>query len=593
MEEKLSPEEVSFISQEDQNGHHPNHGWQKVTYAKRQKRKPSSDAAGTAAAASHPASAGSAAFRSLEQHAEERIRLRALAESQRAQVEAAATAAKPKSHAPISSDDEDGDSDEAADGQNAENGGAEAKKTKPKKPKKPKVTVADAASKIDASDLAAFLADITSTYEANQDILLKRFADYFARAFSAVSSSQFPWAKMLRESPVAKTMDIPLCYISEDVYKTSVEWISQRSVDALGEFLIWSLDNILSDLTNKKAIKGSKKPTPQASSKSQVAMFAVSALVLRKKPDALTSRLLELKENPKYQGQDKLPVIVWMIAQACQGDLVVGMQAWVQKLLPIVTGTASSNPQSRDLILQLLERVLSSPKARSILLNGAVRKGERLVPPFALELLMQVAFPAPSSRVKATERFEKVYPTLKGVALAGSPGSKAMKQVTQQLLPLAVKAIRAENPELSNEAADIFIWCLSQNTDCYKQWDKLHMENIEASTAVLKKLFNEWKEQSKRLDPLVTLRDTLKSLKTKNEHALAGADHGDHMALIKEADKYCKAILGRLSRRLGCCTVSGLFVLTAAAVAILMSSPNMESLDWKRLHVMLGFPQSF
>lgn len=47
-------------------------------------------------------------------------------------------------------------------------------------------------------------------------------------------------------------------------------------------------------------------------------------------------------------------------------------------------------------------RILSFPKARAILLNGAVKKGERLVPPSAFELLMRVTFPAPSGRVKVS-----------------------------------------------------------------------------------------------------------------------------------------------------------------------------------------------
>lgn len=42
--------------------------------------------------------------------------------------------------------------------------------------------------------------------------------------------------------------------------------------------------------------------------------------------------------------------------------------------------------------------------------------------------------------VQATERFEAVYPTLKKVALAGSHGSKAMKQVSQQILTVSLKA---------------------------------------------------------------------------------------------------------------------------------------------------------
>lgn len=45
-------------------------------------------------------------------------------------------------------------------------------------------------------------------------------------------------------------------------------------------------------------------------------------------------------------------------------------------------------------------RILSAPKARSILVNGAVRKGERLMPPSALKILMRVTFPASSARVK-------------------------------------------------------------------------------------------------------------------------------------------------------------------------------------------------
>lgn len=35
-----------------------------------------------------------------------------------------------------------------------------------------------------------------------------RFADYFGRAFSAVTAAQFPWVKMFRESTVAKLADV-------------------------------------------------------------------------------------------------------------------------------------------------------------------------------------------------------------------------------------------------------------------------------------------------------------------------------------------------------------------------------------------------
>lgn len=51
-------------------------------------------------------------------------------------------------------------------------------------------------------------------------------------------------------------------------------------------------------------------------------------------------------------------------------------------------------------VLFCYNRLLSFPKARTILLNGAVRKGERVVPPSALDTLLRVTFPLPSARVK-------------------------------------------------------------------------------------------------------------------------------------------------------------------------------------------------
>ncbi|XP_031257933.1 uncharacterized protein LOC116115937 [Pistacia vera] len=481
------------------------YAWQTVSYRKKSS-KPSHTENSITDRRPNGGATTSDIFRSIEQQSEDRRRRMVEAQTKE---DVAVDGSKRHS-------DEDDDSDvepPVAD--------AEVKKVKQKKPKKPKVTVAEAAARIDAGELGAFLVDITALYEKQQDIQLMRFADYFGRAFASVSSSQFPWLKTFRESTVAKIVDIPLSHIAEDVYKTSVDWLNQRSFDALGSFVLWSLDSILAVLASHQgAVKGSKKVVQQASSKSQVAIFVVLAMVLRRKPDVLVSLLPIMRGNPKYQGQDKLPVTIWMIMQAAQGDLAVGLYIWVQVLLPMLSGKSSCNPQARDLILQLVERILSSPKARPILLNGAFRKGERLVPPSALEILMRVTFPASSARVKATERFEAVYPTLKEVSLAGAPGSKAMKQVAQQIMQLALKAAGEGVPNLSSEASDILIWCLTQNPECYKQWDMVYLDNLEASVAVLRKLSDEWKEHSVKCPTSEALREALKSFRQKNEKAI-------------------------------------------------------------------------
>ncbi|RDX75159.1 Transmembrane protein 214-A, partial [Mucuna pruriens] len=615
MEEKHAAATESAHHESNGVSHGADHGWQKVTYAKKQKKKTNNNTNGSDSRANSnkllpngTLSGSDGVFRSLELQSEDRRR-RIL------EARLAADAAFDDDDAPVRSkqrprdDDEDYDDDENVD-RSAENGKAEeAKKVKQKKPKKPKVTVAEAAAKIDAADLGAFLVDISASFEKQQDIQMMRFADYFGRAFSAVTASQFPWVKLFRESTVAKITDMPLSHISDAVYKTSIDWINQRSPEALSSFLLWSIDSILVDLSSQlTVVKGSKKAVQQVASKSQVlfdldssfvhcislhdlqvAMFVVLAMVLRRKPDALITVLPTLREN-KYQGQDKLPVIVWIIAQVAVGDLSVGLHAWARNLLPIVIGK-SGNPQSRDLVLQLVERILSTPKARPVLVNSAVRKGERLIPPPAFEILIRVTFPPSSTRVKvdaqlvsyATERFEAIYPTLKEVALGGSVGSKAMKQVSLQIFSFAIKAAGENNPELSKEAAGIFIWCLSQSTECYKQWEKVYQDNIEASVSVLKKLSDDWKEQSTKLSPHEPLRETLNNFKQKNEKVLATEADAARHAHFKDADKYCKIILGRVSRSHGCTTCLTFTVLALAVGAAVFWSPNMESLDFKKL----------
>ncbi|XP_050232496.1 uncharacterized protein LOC126681132 [Mercurialis annua] len=562
------------------------HGWQKVVYPKRQRKqqKPAESVAGVGKV---NGTDKANVFKSLEQQSEERRRR--IVESQLA-------ANADEEDAPVRSkqrrsddDDDEDDSDDAEGAKGTEKG--EEKKIKQKKPKKPKVTVAEAAAKIDASDLEAFGAEISGSYEGQQDIMLMRFADYFGRAFAGVSSAQFPWVKMFRENSVAKMADVPLSHISDSVYKTSIDWINQRTIEALGSFVLWSLDCILQDLASQQSgSKVSKKGVQHVSSKSQVGMFVVLAMVLRRKPDALVNVLPTLRESSKYQGQDKLPLVAWMIAQASQGDLAVGLHAWAHNLLPLVSGK-SSNPQSRDIILQLVEKILSSPKARTILVSGAVRKGERLVPPFALETLLRVTFPASSARVKATERFEAIYPTLKEVALAGSTGSKAMKQVSLQILSFGLKAAGESNPELSKETAGICIWCLTQNAECYKHWDKVYQENLEASIAILRKLSEDWKELSVKLSPLDPLRETLKSFRQKNEKAMASGEDAKKHALYRDADKFCKSVLGKLSRGNYCMKM--VVVVAAVAIGAAVVSPNVESLDWKKLSVFVNSQFSY
>lgn len=72
---------------------------------------------------------------------------------------------------------------------------------------------------------------------------------------------------------------------------------------------------------------------------------------------------------------------------------------------------------------------------------------------------------------------------------------------------------------------------------------------------------------------------------------MSGKSSGQE-SLVKDADKYCKLILRRLSRGHGC-VKAVVFVAVATAVGATVLSSNVESFDWKRVSVMLSSFQSF
>ncbi|XP_023638791.1 uncharacterized protein LOC17887195 isoform X2 [Capsella rubella] len=133
--------------------------------------------------------------------------------------------------------------------------------------------------------------------------------------------------------------------------------------------------------------------------------------------------------------------------------------------------------------------------------------------------------------------------------LSPSPGSKAWKQIIRKIFTLSLKLAGEANPVLAKEAITIAIWSLTENVDCWKSWDNLYKENVEASVALLKRLVEEWKDHSLKLlsspSDTFTLGQTMKSIMLQNKNAIAGGSAFG--SLYQEADKSCEVISWRLS----------------------------------------------
>ncbi|CAN7087699.1 unnamed protein product [Brassica oleracea var. botrytis] len=429
------------------------------------------------------------------------------------------------------------------------------------KTEKPRVSLAEAAAKIDPSDLADHLDGMKLP-----DLDVMRFYYYFQKAFAQVS---WKWVKMFNESPLSAIIDVPLSHISKPIYELSVDWIKPRQVEYISEIVLWICDRILHNLVNKG---GDNAPAP-VWPKSQAAHFVVLAMVLRSRPDSLIEVLPSLRDKHTYQGPDKLPLIVWMMAQASQGDLSAGLYSWMCNLLPLVSNNKCC-PQSLDLVLQFAEYMLSRPEALTVLVNngGGVMEGQRLVPLPSLEILLRLTFPAPSARVETTKRFEAIYPSLKEVAL--SPERAGGEKFAMRSLFTFVLTLTGEkgNPSvLTKEATSIAIRSLTENIVCFHHWDKLYVDNPVASVALLKKLVDDnqfLRLSTSPVDDTLTVNQIMESFRRKNKRAIA--EGGANCFLYKEADKYCRLISWRLSLVSGRLEkthiIAAVFVTVAGAV---------------------------
>lgn len=123
---------------------------------------------------------------------------------------------------------------------------------------------------------------------------------------------------------------------------------------------------------------------------------------------------------------------------------------------------------------------------------------------------------------------------------------------------------------------------MTENPECYKQWDNSYLNHIEASAVILRKLSEERKLQSATPSTLGTVKTTLKSFREKNEKALASKEYSDRQTYLKEADKYSKSLISQVSRGHGCLKgfVAVSLVLT---VGFAVLSANMSPEGLKQL----------
>eukprot|EP00271_Cylindrocystis_brebissonii_P020967 TRINITY_DN7278_c0_g1_i1.p1 TRINITY_DN7278_c0_g1~~TRINITY_DN7278_c0_g1_i1.p1 ORF type:complete len:603 (+),score=137.84 TRINITY_DN7278_c0_g1_i1:263-2071(+) len=576
-----------------------NNQWQQVTNVKKQRLDAKRKEKAVSGAGSNPNARGSAGtggegsvFSALDEAQGEKVRNR--------------VAARQAAIEQMNGDEEEEeDNENGVRGEGAEGAGEPLETVKAKKVKKPKVSVADAAAIMDVENLSSFLAEMSESFVDVPEGRLMRCADYFARAFSTVTTAHFQWHKLLRDLPPAKAVEVPLCDVPDPVIQTTSEWLAKQPSDELGKFMRLLLKMSLEDpagASHQQKKGGAGADRPLAPTKAKVGMLVILAILIRKKPDVFLQEAEAIRGSPDFAGNDRLPTLVWACGQVAQADLPSAVWVWSRNLLPLAVGKQST-PLARDAVLTFFESIICKnlAKARTTLLNASSKRGERVVPPAALDAVMHATFVSETAQTKASERFKEIYPLVRDVALAGSGKSKNTKPAAISLLPLSLAAAAQEPPALSQEACLHFVWCLAQNNDCYKQWEKHHLDQLHGSTRILTHMLHTWQHTHVQLLPLDQLRKSLQVLRKKHAEVLQEAGDSSSsggstnrnrgepfLKLVRKADQLCKTLLAKSSwtRKLvpSCFKASAtLAVVAAMAYGCYLLSPDNNPWGWDGL----------
>ncbi|KAL1214847.1 hypothetical protein V5N11_022292 [Cardamine amara subsp. amara] len=380
----------------------------------------------------------------------------------------------------------------------------ETEQPKPNKEKNSTGDLAIAAAKIDTSDLQKFFDNetnpITPSYWSPA-LKLFRLFDYYGTKFSGVSC---PWYEMFSEYISSKQLfdmiDVPLCHIPNHVYQTTVSWLDQEVTDdAVDAFVLWAFNYIPHDVyfAHNGGWKDGKKPTDI----SNVAMFVVLALVLQTRPHVLIALLPTLHRRVYYRPA-RIPLAVWMTAQAAKGDLSLGLYTWAHYLVPQLSSSIRHN-QSWDLILASVEKILLEQNNLNMFVHNPVWKGMPLFPPRSFEILLLHTFHLLPTTVEVIDRLKEIYPAMKEVALTGALKSDSQFEAIQHIFNFSLRLAGEENTILADEATEIAIFCLIKNHDCCGLWDHLFRMNLKASAVILKKLWTNGTAVSQALKRLM------------------------------------------------------------------------------------------
>lgn len=459
-------------------------------------------------------------------------------------------------------------------------GGVGRKKDKRRKaaalPPPPKMSNKIAASTTPSSglnlySLKSILRDVEMRYQENEVAQLQYIADKMLGAFK---DRAMPFPAEVYAKPLEKTVNMFHSVVSPKVATELARFLRSKSTAALQESFL-AFVRVLFD-----GIIGAK-----GSSTNQVGLVLLITAIARTCP-LVVVRCGEdiMKEGPRFTALEKLPLLMWIFAQAEEGGTGATLALWLRIILPQLIGidltqqkdkklegnyaqtapeTYSLDPSSCILVAECMERAFGSssmsslsPKVKQAAKEGLNMPGkdsEVFEPIISLKSLnsVQCAINLESAtRIPAQvlSGLETLYPAFRSIAYStASPNDlQDFVKISLEFAARSEGGFMGPGDHVVAEATENIMDCIHADPECFEIWATKHKGQISGSCRVLQHLLHTSPASFRRLMVIPTNHKAFvkmcKNLQDRHRLLLA-QEKGWYGIAARSAHEACKRFL--------------------------------------------------
>jgi len=376
-----------------------------------------------------------------------------------------------------------------------------------KKPEKKPATIEEAVKKVSAGELKALLEKVRNRYPDQAVLWIRDAAAYFNVALAT-------------ESPVALTSfsDAPLSLLTKETRKTLTALFEQCPDAARQTGFETLLATTAHDMGKGLTANGN---------------LVVLQLMSEIYPSLASHNMARWNELMNSY-RNRAPIgtaMLWALGQGGRKDLGVGVNVWLDFMLPVLTMKNYSR-----FVVEYLSGLLAHHSAR-------VKSGKRIIFPRQLFLFFDALFATAGSLNKELQaELQRQYDALKALSIGDCSDN-------HEIFPEFLRRLQTtsdDNPRAREKLLEALALSVANNPATLKHWQQMYLTYLPASAKLLEYLDKEWATYGYKLKRSSTFLETIAAFE---EHAESNAASPSSKPGMEEAAQAVASVSKRLGRR--------------------------------------------